>query len=466
VNPEAAQLSAHHVVLLLAAVLVLLTIPGAAQCGEDAKAAPARANLILISIDTLRADHVGAYGYGRPTTPAIDRFAKDSVLFETCIAHAPTTLASHGSILTSLLPIHHGASIARKSSLAKGVKTLAEVLRDGQYRTASFNGGIQLDAIYGLDRGFDRYVSAQPDDARASVLAGDENRMQVGVDRALSWLGESDEPFFLFLHSYEIHHPYTPDEKILDTVADPYTGDLGNVIEVSLLEAVNRQQKSLGPGDLEHIIGAYDAELRSVDNALKVFFAELELRGLYDRTMIVITSDHGEEFGEHGSVGWHSHTLFDELLRVPLIVKYPESRHAGMVVETQVRGIDLAPTVLSALGLPIPAAFAGEALDLEIAGVYDRPLPAISMFDQVDFRPWWSIRAEGWKAVTRKRSQLFDLRRDPGELIDSAGEHADRTERMTKWGSEIMGATPRPLAIPIQPRDETTDQLRALGYLE
>jgi arylsulfatase A-like enzyme len=236
-----------------------------------------------------------------------------------------------------LLPIHHGASIARKSSLAKGVKTLAEVLRDGQYRTASFNGGIQLDAIYGLDRGFDRYVSAQPVDARASVLAGDENRMQVGVARALSWLEESDEPFFLFLHSYEIHHPYTPDEKILETVADPYTGDLGNVIEVSFLEAVNRRQKSLGPGDLEHIIGTYDAEPRSVDNALKVFFAELELRGLYDRTMIVITSDHGEEFGEHGSVGWHSHALFDELLRVPLIVKYPESRHAGVVVETQVR---------------------------------------------------------------------------------------------------------------------------------
>ena len=203
---------APRVAIATSAALLLAVCVG---CGPTGRSPSVKPNLVLISIDTLRADHVGAYGYSLPTTPQIDALAGDAVRFANASSQAPSTLLSHASIFTSRLPHQNGASIGRASRLTDSSISLAELLQARGYATASFNGGIQLDAVYGLDRGFDVYVSAHPYAARPQALAGPEDRLGHGVNQALAWLDGVGGPFFLFLHSYEIHHPYTPDPEDL-----------------------------------------------------------------------------------------------------------------------------------------------------------------------------------------------------------------------------------------------------------
>ncbi|MBW2422143.1 MAG: sulfatase [Deltaproteobacteria bacterium] len=428
---------------------------------------PEPPNLILVSIDTLRADHVGAYGYPRPTTPHIDSLAGDSVLFEKCVAHAPSTLASHASILTSRLPRHHGASVSRKTRLADGVTTLTEVLREAGYTTASFNGGIQLDRVYGLDRGFDVYVSTQPDTTEVQeTLAGDENRLIHGVAQALGWIEKARAPFFLFLHSYEIHHPYTPDEEHLRVFDRGYEGELPDHISVGTLQDINQRRRTIDSADLGHIIDTYDAELRSADEAVGELLAALRAKDLYDGTMIIVTSDHGEEFAERGMVGWHSHTLFDELLLVPCIVKFPRSEHAGRVASFQARGIDLAPTALAGMGLEIPGGFDGVDLGPQVSGDPAPPLPALSMFNRGHDELSWSLRSRGWKLNQWNDDRLYDLRLDPDEKTDVAETKPRRVKQLREHADALLEAREPPADVATRPREETEEQLRALGYIE
>ena len=447
--------------------MVLLLLAQLA-CERQEPAAPdLPSNLIVISIDTLRADHVGAYGYPHATTPEIDTLAKDSVLFEKCIAHAPTTLASHASIMTSRLPRHHGASIARKTRLADGVITLAETLKHAGYSTASFNGGIQLDAVYGLDRGFDLYESVQTETQSAqAALSGDESRLEHGVDQALAWTSDVQRPFFIFLHSYEIHHPYTPDDEYLSLFDEGYEGDLPDHTSISALKKINYRKDSIDDADRQHIIDTYDAELRSADDAVGDLIAALREKGLYDNTMIVVTSDHGEEFGEHGMMGWHSHTLHDELLLVPLIVKYPQSRNRGLVMPFQVRGIDIAPTVLSALGIEIPMDFDGADLEPFLSGDVDPDLAALSMFDGYSHDLRWSLRANGWKLNQWQHDRLHLLKDDPNEETDIAELESERARQLRERAEELLSAAETPVDVSTRPREQTEDQLRALGYIE
>lgn len=434
----------------------------ACDAPEPSRDAP-RFNLVLISIDTLRADHVGAYGYPLATTPHIDGLAKDGLRSSQCVAHAPTTLASHASLLTSLLPQHHGASIPRESRLSEQAVTLAEVLTEHGYRTASFNGGIQLDAAYGLDRGFEVYESARSHDAHAPALTGPEDRLRDGVERAIHWLDETPEPFFLFLHSYEIHHPYTPDPEYLQLFDAGYEGDLPDHISVELLERINADPAPLPPEDLAHIVHAYDAELRSADEAIGQLIAYLQERSLYDDTLIVVTSDHGEEFGEHGEVGWHAHSLYDELLLVPLIIKFPGSRLAGVVEDGQARGIDVAPTALAALGIEAPASYTGR----DLAAARDaHATGAVSMHDIPGNVPLWTLRTEKWKLKRVGREVLFDLAADPGERRDVFGQHPEQALQLRRLGETLLGERTRPEDIPAELNTRTQQQLRELGYIE
>ncbi len=423
-------------------------------------------NVILISIDTLRADHVGASGYGAPTTTHVDRLARDSIVYRNAIAHAPTTLASHASILTSMLPTQHGASIARQSSLSAQVPTLAEVLAAEGYATASLNGGIQLDPIYGLDRGFDVYESVQPSDAAAQALEGPENRTSAVVAKAKTWIAGVQQPFFLFLHSYEIHHPYTPEPRHLAAVSEPYAGSLPDAIGMKHIRRIERGRLSLDDADRRHIIATYDAEIRSADEALGELFGFLREKGLYEDTLIVFTSDHGEEFGEHGHMAWHSHSLFDELLRVPLIVKLPAAERAGEVVEAQVRGIDVAPTVLAVAGLDAPPAFLGRDLREIDGGVPGAP--AVSVFDGHLVSPRWSVRTDDWKLIVESNggAQLYELTSDAGELRDVSGAHPTRVAELERLGRLQLDARPVRAGIAIDPDDDLVEALRALGYVE
>ncbi|MFQ5415590.1 MAG: sulfatase [Myxococcota bacterium] len=436
----------------------------AVACGGEPAGQRPQANVLLISIDTLRADHVGAYGYAQPTTPHIDALAEDSVRFEECVAHAPTTLASHASIFTSLLPRHHGASIARASRLTPGATSLAEILRDRGYSTASFNGGIQLDAAYGLGRGFDVYESARSHEATSRTLTGPEDRLRHGVDRTISWLRETRSPFFVFLHSYEIHHPYTPDDEFLAYFETDYAGDLPDRISVQLLEEINAGEHAIDAADAAHIVRSYDAELRSADAAVGRLLAFLREHDLYDDTLIVVTSDHGEEFGERDWYGWHGQTLFDEVLLVPLVIKLPESRLSGTVGRVQARGIDVAPTVLAALGVAPPASFAGGDLVAALDRPGGPPPPAVSTFDLPSDLPLWSARTGDWKLLWGDR--FFDLADDPLEKTNVAAQKPGEFAKLKRDGHALLYDRAMPADVPAPLRHETVEQLRELGYIE
>ena len=413
-------------------------------------------NVVLISIDTLRPDHLGCYGYEVPTSPHLDQFCEESVLFEQAIAQAPSTLHSHASIFSSLLPHHHGASWGAKTRLPDEAVTITEVLKAAGFATAGFAGGGQMDRVFGLDQGFDVYD--QP---------GQEHFLGT-VRRGIEWLDETpNRPFFLFLHSYEVHHPYTPSAEHLAMVATDYEGSLPDEISIDFLREVNSKVTEIDSADLDHIISTYDAEIRSVDDGFSFLVAALEERGLYEDTLIVFTSDHGEEFGEHGVVGWHSHSLYDELLRVPLMIRFPGAAHAGVKVEEQVRSLDIAPTIAAILGLPIPDEFDGADLTSVVAAGETPELLAISRMDRRRGNERSSIRTERFKMLTP--GVLFDLTKDPSEQWDTPmfepPSQRETVKELERALEEALSSR-EPLEIEqVAPSEATLDELRALGYI-
>jgi len=426
---------------------------GCGGAGPGASDQPA-SNVILISIDTLRADHLGCYGYDRATSPNLDAFRQEAVQFDQAIAQAPSTLHSHASILSSLLPHHHRASWAAKTRLPEDVTSLPEVLHDAGYQTAAFTGGGQMDRVFGLDQGFDLYQQPGSD------------RFNGTVARAVEWLEQerTEQPFFLFLHTYEPHHPYAPPPDHLALFEDEYSGPLPQEISVDLLRSINRNEVEIDEKDLAHIVAAYDGEIRSMDDGFGYLLDFLRQQSLYDDTLIVFTSDHGEEFGEHGKIGWHSHSLYDELLRVPLIIKLPGNLHSGAAVADQVRGLDVAPTVLDVLGLEPPAAFSGVSLVDRIAPEgTSSELVAISRMDRPPRRNIASVRTPAWKLY---RNQLFNLEVDPEEQWDAAVNHAETIRKLEARLAEAIASRESVEEVQVVPDDATLDELRALGYLQ
>lgn len=436
----------------LALMVLLGWLVGCGQADQEPVLETPTVNVILISIDTLRPDHLGCYGYEVPTTPNLDRFCEESVVFTQAIAQAPSTLHSHASILSSLLPHHHQATWGGKTRLPDEALTLAEILQSAGYATAAFAGGGQMDRIFGLDQGFDLYD--QP---------GQEHFLGT-VRRGVEWLDQTPErPFFLFLHSYEVHHPYTPTPEHLALVESDYKGDLPGEISIDFLRQVNRKEVEIDEADLAHVISTYDAEIRSMDDGFSFLVAALQERGLYDETLIVFTSDHGEEFGEHGVVGWHSHTLFDELLSVPLIVRFPGAARAGAVVEQQTRSIDIAPTVLTAVGLPVPEVFEGIDLSQLTNGSIGEERIAISRMDRPPGRDISSVRTQDWKLY---RMSLYNLDSDPGEQWDAALTQRDVVQELKGTLEEALASRDPLEPEEVAPSEATLDELRALGYLQ
>ncbi len=438
----------------LASAAILLLLAG---CHSSAPRARSPQAVVLVSIDTLRPDHLGVYGYPKPTSPEIDRFRRDAVLFRDAVSNAPSTLPSHASILTSLIPVHHGASLAKESGLRPGVPTLASVLKAAGFATACFNGGGQLHRIWGLDRGFDVYQSAN---AEASADVGDDTlSQQVAVARP--WLRSVRErPFFLFLHTYETHHPYTPSPQRLAVFEPPhYSGRLPKEISIRLIKKINSGRKKLAPGDLEHIVAAYDAEIASADAGFAELLQLLRELGRYDSALVVLLSDHGEAFGERGKVGWHGDTLYDELLRIPLLMKLPGRQLAGTTIDAQVSGIDVAPTMLEVLGVPVPEAFSGAAVDL--AGRAARHPPwSVAGVDGADTA--LAVRTSEWKWYT---GRLFDLKHDPGEREDVSRRYPRIEAELEGKLAEMMRSRPYAHRTPVSVDDELTERLKALGYL-
>ncbi len=447
----------------------------------DISAVSSPANVVIVSVDTLRADRLGCYGNPVPTSPEIDRFAGDAVIFENTIAQAPSTLPSHASLLTSLLPSHHGASYGLSTPLPEEIITTAEVLRDAGWATAAFTGGGQLAPAYGIAQGFDRYEEPRQADTLNNT-----------VEAAVEWL-ESEQPerFLLFLHTYEVHSPYTPEPEILAQLESGYEGDLPPTISNELIDRINSGEVELGQGDLEHILACYDAEIRSTDAGFGRFVAYLREAGLYDNTLIVFTSDHGEEFGEHGVVGWHSHTLYDELLRVPLLVKFPQKWAAGQSINSQVRLIDVAPTITGTLGLDPVEQFTGTDLRRVVEACTPADLAAVSQQDSDTGFRYSSLRTGEWKiypsklfnrdtmrgeSLARRAAvkigalwrpfRLLNLREDPGEHHDVGSANRGVRKRLRTALEERLAARPEPETLSVEIDDETEEKLKALGYIE
>lgn len=439
--------------IALPALSLLVLALLAAGCSPRPRLAD---NVVLISIDTLRADHLGCYGYGRATSPNLDALCREAAVFDQAISQAPSTLPSHASMFTSLLPGQHGASFARRLPLSDQVVTLTEVLKRHGYRTASFNDGGQIAFRWNLHQGFDVYEVNHTKSVTFERVVGE----------GLRWLDEAggaEAPFFLFLHTYEVHHPYTPSARDLERVgAAAYDGPLGGTVQIRELVRINRGSVEVDDQDRAFIEDAYDAEIRSMDRALGYLLDGLRERRLLDRTLLVFTSDHGEELGEHGQMGWHSNTLFDEVLRVPLVLRFPQERWAGESIRRQVRLIDLAPSVVEALALGPPESWQGVSLLPLLRGDAMKPLLAVSQIDQKGEPAILSLRTGRWKLYGGK---LYDLQADPAERLDASTGRFDLIEALNARLAQLNAGPGAPASAPIELSPETQERLEALGYL-
>jgi len=298
-------------------------------------------NVILISLDTLRADHLGCFGYGRDTSPELDDLARDSVLFRHAFSPSSWTLPVHISLLTSLQISRHRV-FRYFSRLNPSIPTLADLLRQRGFVTAAITGGGFVKSKYGFSKGFDYYR-----DWGTGGQRGAEKLFQA----ASHWLNaHGDKPFFLFLHTYQIHNPYAnahPAGRIFLRPDHPWkTLDM-----IKHLRETKKTPAQITQSQWDNIVALYDGEIRYTDQAfVGPLVRRLKELGLYDNTSIILLSDHGEEFNDHGSYG-HGHSLYNELIRVPLIVKLPKSRHAGKTIRKPVGLLDVMPSVLLQAGI-------------------------------------------------------------------------------------------------------------------
>jgi len=339
----------HTARMLLAAGVALVAL--IVSCGTGDRPL----NVIVVGIDTLRPDHLGCYGYERATSPNIDEFAAAGVLFENTASQAPWTAPSFATIFTSLYPSQHG-SMDVSSRIRESVPTLATMLKERGYATGAVINAPALKPEFGLSRDFDFYDMTPLGGRRGDGTTRD----------ALAWIDEvRGGPFFMFVHYFDPHIPYGPPPGYDDLFHKGYEGRIKNPFDIDdfsrAREKLFEEMKVLTPDDWAEIIDLYDGEIVYVDQAFGALIRGLEERGLTDDTVIVLLSDHGEEFFEHGGFE-HGHTLFEELIHVPLIVSLPGKVREGARVRNQVRLLDVTPTVFDLLGLEPLAHFEGVSL--------------------------------------------------------------------------------------------------------
>ncbi len=391
---------------------------------------PARPNVLLVTVDTLRADRLGAYGATFGATPSLDRLATRGVRFATAIAHAPLTAPSHASILTGLLPPRHGVRENGAFVLPAGLPTLAERFAAEGYRTAAFVSGFPLDHRFGLGRGFVHYDDQLPhgsDPRRAPYV---ERPGDATTEAARRWIRGAGGSWCAWIHYFDPHAPY----------------------EAPTLVAARF------PGH------PYEAEIAFVDASLGDLLDELETREP-GRTLVLVTADHGEGLGDHGEAT-HGVFLYDSTLRVPFLLAGP-GVDAGRVVETVARGVDVLPTLLDLAGLPPLPASDGRSLRPAIEGraMADAPTYSESLFASLNlgWAPLHSWRTRSLKLIAAPVPELFDLASDPHEEHDLA---ATRPESVTELERPLHAAlaAPAPDAASTQSPD-AAERLRALGYL-
>jgi arylsulfatase A-like enzyme len=392
---------------------------------------PEKTNVLLIGIDTLRADHVGSFGYPRPTTPRLDALCRESAQFRTAISQAPWTLPAFASIMTGLLPSSHRAgegSVPNFTSLGPDPLTLAEALQRAGYRTASYVSNGWVSDRVGMARGFQDH----------SLPWGAIDSAEEPVRLADLWLREHrDEPFFLFVHIIEPHQPYAPFPEDAAPFIDPsYTGKIG----VSFGGLPSAQWNA---ADRQRVIDLYDGDVHHADRLVGRVLDTLADLGLTDNTLIVFTADHGEELFDRGGLG-HGQSQYDELLHVPLCLRFPHGRYRGRIDE-QARTMDIFPTVLEAVGLPVPAALDGVSLMPLVRNEAPPPQTAVAPSEYLYPAPERkAIRTAAHKLIftpSTGQDELFDLRTDPGEKRNIAAAEPALTAALRAPIEERLHAT-------------------------
>ena len=465
--------------------------------------------VLLISLDTLRADHLGLYGYERFTSPVLDEIARESVVFEDASAPAPWTLPSHASLFTGLFPKSHGVTSA-KSGLPQGIPTLAKLMANQGFQTGAIvNTPWLKQESFRLTRDFDEYFYVKP-------VANQKTPSKQITDRAMEWLGDlGDERMFLFLHYFDVHSDYASLPEFERLFDEPYDGQADGTswqlrqatLEESYLEMCqtefNKSACTLGGGvnsyvvdhtvekifyddaDIRHLKNLYDSGVRQLDTELTRLFGFLKKKELLDKTLLIIVSDHGEAFGEHGEVD-HFLNMYQELLHVPLVIRGPGVAR-GKRIAAPVSLIDIVPTILRQVDAPLPDTLDG--LDLTplwhegAKGETRRTFDERFLYGEASGGITWSLIAEGhypiyrsvrrgpYKMVHRDqgdRYELFDLESDPEESVNIAAKKpqilAELKKEMAERYSEFSAMPSDDHKVEID--EEDAEALRALGYIQ
>jgi len=425
-------------------------------------AAPSK-NVLVISVDTLRPDRLGCYGYERPTSPAIDAFAAQGVVFEQAYATSPWTKPSHASLFTGVYPNRHGA-LSFKTAMAPELPHLAQMLADSGFQTAAIVSNAWLTQD-GLERGFEHFVWEK---AYVGV-----RRPTPVTQRALEWFDarDSDKPFFAFIHYMDVHADYLSMPQYEEQFVGPYEGQHRGTSNELMYFEMGKQP--LDATDAAHLSERYDAGIRQIDDQLAPLFDYLDAQGLFANTLVLFTSDHGEQFLEHGGVH-HGHTQYEEVVRIPFILRAPDLPAAERVAEP-VSLVDVLPTVLTWLGLPLPANADGLAIDVERREVLANErlffFDASCTFPKPNAKPlrrgpFHAVRSGRFKLHynTRKRShELYDLSADPGETTDVSDQHPDVVERLLSELEAYFDQRVEPTPSVLKSAEFMSD-IRAMGY--
>ncbi len=438
--------------------------------------------VILISLDTLRADHVGAYGYARPTTPNIDALAADSAVFLNTFAPSPWTLPSHISLMTGLNCINHQV-VQNDRQLDPSIGTLAESLHGRGFFAGAFTGGGYVDGLYGFSRGFDSY------NVRGTVL-DKRSAEEIGRD-ATDWIkANRDKDFFLFLHTYQIHNPYYTPEPY----ASAFLGPDDPIKDINMGHYNHEWRYKPEPEAWRrNIVALYDAEILYTDAALiKPVIDTLKRLGIYERALIVVTADHGEEFTEHKA--WlHTAAVYNESLKVPLIIKFPKGEHRGLKVERWARLIDVMPTIQEAVGIaPDERALDGRSLmgflspsgskttagkerpflsELE-SNASDNGLPRRVALSSGRTKIIWNsdftaaqLAGLTYPPPALARYEVFDLEKDPGETQDLSRGRPELTRKLAALLEKTYKQRTKTTGSRATMSEDIKEQLKALGYI-
>ncbi len=450
--------------VVLGAAAIFWSVPAAPFGGHE------RPNVLLVSIDSLRSDHLHAYGYPKKTSPTMDALAAEGALFTQFVSPASWTLPAHVTLLTSMAPHHHGVNNDGKKIDGSAI-TLPELFANAGYGTAGFVSGHYLHPQYGYPQGFESYD-------HGLLATGDLQTQRTSpylVEAVRKWLSnwrdhDSERPFFIFLHMFDVHYDFNPPAPY-DSMFDP--GYEGPVDGLDFFDS-DLYHKDMDPRDLRHLLALYDGEIRYTDDHLALIIETLEEMGVLDNTIVAVTADHGDEFFEHGRKG-HRMTLFEEVVRIPLIIRYPPKVPAGVRVKPQARLMDVGPTILSLAGVPSPPGFG--------------PQPAGEMYRPRDLTPWmerrpvqpkiisfgdlhselWSVRTERVKMVLFMEGDyemLYDLHKDPTEQKNIAGAQPGAVDLLKERLLSFANPEDAPiLARPHQEDEKQLENLRRLGYI-